>query len=106
MAAVAPMPAALLPKVFMHPSTLPPDLLKFDIKIEDFDLSTGHAVVLLNGWPTAVIREAQSCIVLKDLPVGRNCMQVRLPRRIRAAPPRPANRCSAFLDGLAPPAAP
>jgi len=75
--AVAPMPAALQPKVFMHPSTLPPDLLKFDIKIEDFDLSAGHAVVLLNERPAAVIREAQSCIVLKDLPVGRNCMQVR-----------------------------
>jgi len=75
--AVAPMPPALEPKVFMHPSTLPPDLLKFDIKIEDFDLSAGHAVVLLNERPAAVICEAQSCIVLKDLPAGRNCMQVR-----------------------------
>ena len=103
--AVAPMPAALEPKVFMHPSTLPPDLLKFDIKIEDFDLSAGHAVVLLNERPAAVIREAQSCIVLKDLPVGRNCMQVRRIAVAALPPPPIAVRRGSRGDGLAPPAA-
>lgn len=67
------------PKVFIEPAVQPPDMLRFNINIEDFDMATGRALVTLNETPAAVLEEKMSSIVLKDLQQGsKHLLQVRL----------------------------
>jgi len=76
---VQPPVPALEPKITIEPAVQPPDMLRFTINIADFDLQHGRALVKLNDKPAAVLKQPESCIVLRDLEQGsRHCLQVQL----------------------------